>query len=108
VFAQYGSVQADDAIAGTSLKTTLGSLGVSAPFSSAFTGFAQLSFGSDKTAPAAAPVSRTKSGYTLGGRYALSKATFAYGSIGEDKVADSGATAGAKTDQVAFGLVHSF
>ena len=48
-----------------------------------------------------------ETGYTIGGRYSLSKRTYAYLIIGQTD-SDTSATASNKVDQTAIGLVHKF
>ncbi len=68
-------------------------------------GFVQLSHG---TVDASTTVSQSISGYTVGGKYNMSKATYGYLSIGNTKLDEAGATTGIKVDQYTLGLVHTF
>ena len=108
LFAEYASIKKDDNLtSASSSKKTYESIGVDVPFTSAAMGFVQLSHG---TVDASTTVSQSISGYTVGGKYNMSKATYGYLSIGNTKmdyVAATSAT-GIKIDQYALGLVHTF
>jgi predicted porin len=114
LFAEYASIQNDDAITtlakGTG-KRSYESIGVDVPFGTVL-GFFQFSHGSMNQVATAgtASNSRSMSGYTLGAKYSLTKRTSGYVSVGNTKL-DQGTAAGEtgiKVDQFALGLVHSF
>ena len=115
VFGQYANVKTSNgggALVINSGKRNFGNVGVDVPVGN-FMGFAQLSFGSRNEVFVAnnAAVSRKISGYTVGGKYSLSKRAYAYASIGETKQ-DAGTTAtngdGIKISQFAIGLAQVF
>jgi Gram-negative porin len=105
LIAEYGTNKTDDSVSGLSAKVDGGSIGVQAPFGDVL-GFVQLSHG---TANDGADGDQTVSGYTIGGKYNISKATYGYVSFGENKMdAGTGAAYQVKVDQFAFGLVKTF
>lgn len=106
LFAEYASIKNDDNLnSAASSKKTYESIGVDVPFSSAAMAFVQLSHG---TVDASTAVSQSISGYTVGGKYIMSKATYGYLSIGNTKLDQSGTATGIKVDQYVLGLVHTF
>jgi predicted porin len=114
LFAEFATIKNTDNITATkTTKKTYESIGVDVPFTSAITGFVQLTAGTNDSSASATGASVNVSGYNLGGKYFLSKTTYAYLSVGELKLAE-GTTAtgadviGAKTDQYTIGLVKAF
>lgn len=108
-FVEVASIKIDDNVTATSSsKKTYESIGVDVPFTSAFLGFANYSHG---TVDANTTVSQGNSGYVVGGKYSMSKTSYLYASVGSTKLDQVGTTAagvGAKVDQYALGLVHTF
>jgi len=104
LFAEYANVKKDDNItAASSTKKTYESIGADFPITTAAMVFVQLSNGKvDST------VSQNVKGYTLGGKYNFSKTSYAYASVGENKLDQTGAVTGDKVDQYTIGLVHIF
>ena len=90
---------------------TYESIGAQAPFGPVL-GFVQLSHGSNKlaTVTGVAGNSRSISGYTIGGKYNLSKLAYGYVSVGNTKL-DAGTqtnTGETKISQIALGFVRTF
>ena len=115
VFGQYANVKTNNAAGALTVgagKRNFGNVGVDVPLGN-FMGFAQLSFGArdEVVTLATASTSRKISGYTVGGKYSLSKRAYAYASVGETKQ-DAGALAvngdGIKISQFAIGLAQVF
>jgi predicted porin len=118
VFANYGSVKTDDAAGASAAgegKRSAYVLGTQIPVGKA-TLFALYSDGTQTQATTAGTgaVKRDITGYTVGGRYAFSKRTFAYAAAGETKLdvdtnsANGDRNFGIKVKQATAGLVHSF
>ena len=107
IIAEYGTDKTDDTLlASNNGKKANGlSIGAQAPFGD-IVGFVQLSKG--KVNAGGAAVDQDQSGYTLGGKYNLSKASYGYVSFGDNKIASAGALAQYKVDQFAIGMVHTF
>ena len=115
LFGQYANVKTNNAAGALTVgagKRNFGNVGVDVPVGN-FMGFAQVSFGArdEVVTVATASTSRKISGYTVGGKYSLSKRAYAYASIGETKQ-DAGALAvngdGIKISQFAIGLAQVF
>ncbi len=108
VIAEYGTDKTDD----TKLATNNGkkanglSIGAQAPFGDIL-GFVQYSKGKFN-AGGAGTADQDQSGYTIGGKYNMSKASYAYVSFGDNKIASAGALKQYKVDQFALGMVHTF
>lgn len=127
LFGEHASIKDDGSTSSTVLATgvttaqpllagngsrTYTSLGVQAPFGPVM-GFAQLSTGtvSRVTTAGTAADSRKITGSTIGAKYNMSKATYAYASLGQANLkagAVDPAAAGVKVSQFALGLVHTF
>jgi predicted porin len=108
-FVEYANIKNDDNVtAAASSKKTFENVGVDVPFTSAFLGFAVLSHGTVNASTTAA--SQSHSGYAVGGKYSMSKTSYVYASVGENKLDDQAGTTntGYKVDQYALGLVHTF
>ena len=110
IIAEYGTDKTDDSLtASTNGQKHNGlSIGAQAPFGDILA-FVQLSKGKVNTG-GTGTVDQDQSGYTLGGKYNMSKASYAYVSFGDNKL-KSGGTAGTpenKVDQFALGMVHTF
>jgi len=101
LYGQFAQVKAD---ATTSTKKTYETLGVNVPFTSALAGYVQTSFGKNDIGTD----SPKMSAFAVGGKYSMSKDTWAYADVGTAKQDNTSLTAGSKVDQVAVGLVHSF
>ena len=117
VTAQYADIKLDDSIAVNAVgegKRSHENIGVSVPVG-AGTLFAQVSKGKQDQVAAAgvASVSRDLSGFTVGGKYNFSKATYAYVSYGQSELkagaaTDNAANRGVKANQYTLGLVKVF
>lgn len=101
LYGQFAQVKVD---ATGSTKKTYETLGVNVPFTSTLAGYVQTSFGKNDTGID----SPKMSAYAVGGKYSMSKDTWAYADVGSAKSDQTSLTAGSKVDQVAVGLVHSF
>jgi predicted porin len=110
ILAEYGTDKTDDSVsaAANNQKHNGLSIGAQAPFG-AFLGFVQLSKGK-VNAGGTGTADQNQSGYTLGGKYNMSKASYGYLSFGENKTdaGSGGAPAQNKVDQFAIGMVHTF
>jgi predicted porin len=117
VTGQYADIKLDDSIATMAVgvgKRSHENIGVSVPVG-AGTLFAQVSKGKQEQIAAAnvASVSRDLSGFTLGGKYAFTKGTWAYASYGNSELkagaaTDNSANKGVKAAQYTLGLVKVF
>ena len=101
LYGQFAQVKVD---ATGSTKKTYETLGVNVPFTSTLAGYVQTSFGKNDTGTD----SPKMSAYAVGGKYSMSKDTWAYADVGSAKSDQTSLTAGSKVDQLAVGLVHSF
>ena len=111
VSVSYGTREHTDTTSGTSVKDAdiaLTTVGVSVPMG-AITLHAFMYDGEDERSVATTTGVKLK-GHQLGAQYALSKRTFAYLVMGEDKSTRSGTSteAIAKTTQTGMGISHSF
>jgi len=107
LYAQYGKVDATDALNATSSGNNerhAYSVGARVPFGKAWA-FAQLSEGKSRNSGGSYEGNWTGASY--GVRYELSKRTYAYAVAGESKQ-DTSATANTKANQYGAGLVHNF
>jgi predicted porin len=115
--AQYGNINIDDSVTVNAVgegKRSYENLGVNVPVG-AGTLFAQYSKGKQDQIVAAGvnSVSRDLSGFTVGGKYDFSKATYAYVSYGQTELkvgaaTDNAGNIGVKSNQYALGLVKKF
>lgn len=115
LFGEFSNIKNNDSaatsIAGTGTRTYT-SLGAQAPLG-AVLAFAQVSMGKVNrvTTAATASESRKETGFTVGAKYNMSKATYAYASLGQTNlkagIVDATAS-GVKVSQFALGLVKTF
>ena len=107
VIAEYANIKNEEAVSSTNAKNSYFSVGAQAPFGPV-TGFVQLSTGKINFG-GTGDNDQTIKGYTVGGKYNLSKASYGYLSIGNIKLdEDAGVNPGFKADQVALGLVKTW
>lgn len=115
---EYATVKVDDSVTadakGSGKKSYL-SIGAQAPIGDKALAFLQLSNGKNEiaTTTGTAASSRKNTGYSLGGKYMLSKATYGYVTYGSTTLKEGDGTGGAaetgiKVKQYALGLVHTF
>lgn len=99
LYGQFAQVKVDQVTVTTIDKRTYETAGVNVPFTPVLAGYVEVSMGKhDVTAG-----SNNYSGYNVGAKYDMSKASWLYASVGsakEDSVS--------KVDELAVGLVHSF
>jgi predicted porin len=115
LFAEYANIKNENSLTPAAVgtgKRTYESIGADFPITTAAMVFVQLSKGKNEVATSAVvpAVSRSMSGYTVGGKYNLSKTTYGYASFGNTKL-DAGATAldlGVKVSQYTVGIVKGF
>ncbi len=114
LLAEYGTDKTDQSVTPPVVGTTNPqkydgfSIGAQAPFGD-FLGFVQISDGKfNANTNSTTSGDQTQKGYTLGGKYNMSKASYLYVSFGENKVDADGTAAQRKVDQFAVGMVHTF
>ena len=105
VIAEYGSSKHDESVSGINVEGSGFSVGAQAPFGDIL-GFVQVSHGTYKDGLGNGD--QTLSGYTVGGKYNLSKASYGYLSIGQNKVGDNSVVPEYKVSQFAVGVARSF
>lgn len=111
VLAEYGTDKADQSVAASATLPTKAdglSIGAQAPFGDIL-GFVQLSKGKwNPNTTSTTSSDQDQSGYTIGAKYNLSKASYGYISLGENKIDSNGTAVQNKVDQFAIGMVHVF
>jgi predicted porin len=98
LYGQFAQVKVDQQVGGSD-KKTYETAGVNVPFTPTLAGYVELGTGKHDNGT----TSPKYSAYNVGAKYDMSKATWAYASVGsakEDKVS--------KVEELAIGLVHSF
>lgn len=108
LIAEYASIKSDQSVVPTTVtKRSYLSFGGQVPLGDKVLAFAQLSTGKVNNG-AANETNRKIKGFTVGGKYNMSKATYGYASVGNIKQDHDTVAAGYKFDQFALGLVHNF
>jgi len=105
---EASTIKADDSVSSANAKATYESIGAQMPLAdNKLLAFLQFSHGSYNLGNSGNP-DQTMTGFSLGGKYNLSKASYGYASVGQDKLNQTGNVSGWKVQQFAVGLVHTW